>query len=158
MADTKLSPHPLDGLEATESACTAPTFSAFTINQRRWIIAVAAFAGMFSPMSSFIFYPAITSIADDLGVTVELVNLAITTYMVVSGLVPALLGNAADKFGRRPVYLLALTLYLAANLSLSLQRSYAGLLILRMLQSAGSSSKRPPNHLPPLALFLEVFN
>jgi MFS family permease len=148
MARVKLDHPPRDDLEAARSACTAPTFSAFTINQRRWIIAIAAFAGMFSPMSSFIFYPAITSIADDLGVTVELVNLAITTYMIVSGLVPALLGNAADKFGRRPVYLLALTLYLAANLGLSLQRTYAGLLILRMLQSAGSSSKRGPTSCP----------
>lgn len=77
--------------------------------------------------------------ADSLGVTVGLVNLAVTTYMIVSGIVPALLGNAADKFGRRPIYLLALVIYFAANLGLSLQNTYAGLLVLRMLQSAGSS-------------------
>ena len=92
-----------------------------------------------SPMSSFIFYPAINSIAHSLDVTVGLVNLAITTYMVVSGVTPALLGNAADKIGRRPVYLLALGLYFVANIGLALQSDFAALLVLRMLQSAGSS-------------------
>ena len=114
-------------------------FSTFSLWQKRWIIFVAAFAGMFSPLSSFIFYPAITSIADGLGVTVDLINLAVTTYMIVSGIIPALLGSAADKLGRRPIYILALSIYLAANVGLSLQNTYPGLLVLRMLQSAGSS-------------------
>ncbi|CAJ2500693.1 Uu.00g035460.m01.CDS01 [Anthostomella pinea] len=92
-----------------------------------------------SPMSSFIFYPAITSIASDLGVTVGNVNLAITTYMIVSGITPALLGNAADKFGRRPIYILALSIYIVANIGLALQSSFPALLVSRMLQSAGSS-------------------
>ncbi|RYO99670.1 hypothetical protein DL765_010924 [Monosporascus sp. GIB2] len=94
---------------------------------------------MFSPMSSFVFYPAITSLATSLNVTIGLINLAITTYMVVSGITPAILGNAADKIGRRPVYLLALTVYLLANIGLALQNNFAALLVLRMLQSAGSS-------------------
>ncbi|CAM1506380.1 Fc.00g060210.m01.CDS01 [Cosmosporella sp. VM-42] len=88
-------------VEATETPdienSTASDFSSFNAWQKRWIVFIAAFAGMFSPMSSFIFYPAITSIASSLHVGVNLVNLAITTYMVVSGVVPALLGNAADK-------------------------------------------------------------
>jgi MFS family permease len=100
---------------------------------------LAAFAGMFSPMSSFIFYPAISSVASGLGVTIELVNLSITTYMVVSGFMPALLGNAADKLGRRPIYILSLSVYVAANIGLALQNSLTGLLVLRMIQSAGSS-------------------
>ncbi|KAL1878119.1 hypothetical protein VTK73DRAFT_7999 [Phialemonium thermophilum] len=94
---------------------------------------------MFSPMSSFIFYPAISSMADGLGVTTGLVNLAVTTYMIVSGVVPSLLGNAADKLGRRPVYITALLIYFVANVGLALQNSFPALLVLRMLQSAGSS-------------------
>ncbi|ATY59418.1 Major facilitator superfamily transporter [Cordyceps militaris] len=118
---------------------TPPPFTIFTVRQRRWIVFLAAFSGMFSPMSSFIFYPAITSIARGLDVTVELVNLAVTTYMVVSGIVPALLGTAADHYGRRPVYILALSVYLVANIGLACQSSFPALLVLRMLQSAGSS-------------------
>ncbi|KAK8053577.1 multidrug resistance protein [Apiospora saccharicola] len=94
---------------------------------------------MFSPMSSFIFYPAITSMAQSLHTTVGKIDLAITTYMVVSGVTPAVLGGAADNMGRRPVYIVALAIYLTANVGLALQSNYTSLLILRMVQSAGSS-------------------
>ena len=56
-----------------------PELSTFRPWQKRWIIFLAAFASMFSPISSFIFYTATTSIADGVGVTVGLVNLAVTT-------------------------------------------------------------------------------
>ena len=125
--------------DESRAGVSPPPYSAFTPSQKRWIVFLAALAGMFSPMSSFIFYPAINSIAHSLDVTVGLVNLAITTYMVVSGVTPALLGNAADKIGRRPVYLLALGLYFVANIGLALQSDFAALLVLRMVQSAGSS-------------------
>lgn len=114
-------------------------FSAFTKTQKRWITFLVAFAGMFSPMSSFIYYPAITSIADNLGISIQAVNLTVTSYMVVSGVFPAILGNVADLLGRRPVYLIAFLIYIVANIGLALQRSFPALLTLRMLQSAGSS-------------------
>ncbi|RYP81118.1 hypothetical protein DL769_002127 [Monosporascus sp. CRB-8-3] len=134
------------GLSPLNDTSAAP-YSVFTEKQKRWIVFLAALAGMFSPMSSFIFYPAITSLATSLNVTVGLVNLAITTYMVVSGITPAILGNAADKIGRRPVYVLALTVYLLANIGLALQNDFAALLVLRMMQSAGSSGDLRPT--PP---------
>jgi predicted MFS family arabinose efflux permease len=114
-------------------------FSTFTRKQKRWIVFLIAFAAMFSPLSSFIYYPAINSIAKSLRVSTESVNLTVTSYMVVSGIVPALLGNFADMIGRRLAYLIALSVYLLANLELALQRSFPALLTIRMLQSAGSS-------------------
>lgn len=121
---------------------TQPMFSSFTVWEKRWIIFLAAFAGFFSPMSSFIFYPATDSISHSLHVDVGLVNLAITTYMVVSGIVPALIGNAADNLGRRPLYIAVLSIYFMSNIGLALQSSFPALLVLRMLQSAGSSGTR----------------
>ena len=44
---------------------------------------------MFSGLSSFIYYPSITAISYDLHVAVELVNLTITAYQVVSGIAPS---------------------------------------------------------------------
>lgn len=117
------------------------SFSVFTPLEKRWILFLTGFAGAFSPLSSFIFYPAIVPIASGLGVTVGLLNLAITTYMVVSGIVPSILGNAADKIGRRPVYILALFIYFVANIGLAVQNSYPALLVLRMVQSAGVSGE-----------------
>lgn len=114
-------------------------YSTFTKPEKRLICFLIAFAGMFSPLSSFIYYPAITSLSKDLQVSIEQINLTITSYMVVSGIAPAVIGDLADFTGRRWVYILTLAIYCAANVGLALQRSWPALLVLRMAQSAGSS-------------------
>lgn len=135
------------GLKPT--AAPESAYSTFSSRQKAWIVVLVALAGTFSPMSSFVFYPAIDAISKDLHVTVGLVT--VTTYMIVSGIVPTLMGSAADSFGRRPIYALALFVYLVANLGLALQDTYVGLLFLRMLQSAGSSGLLPCFIHPPLS-------
>lgn len=46
----------------------------------------------------------------------------------------------SDNAGRRPAYIAYFTLYMGANMALTVQHSYLGLLILRCFQSAGSSA------------------
>lgn len=57
-------------------------YSTFTVRQKRWIIGMASVAGFFSPLSSSIYFPALTTIAHDLHVTSARVNLTVTTYLV----------------------------------------------------------------------------
>ncbi|KAJ5646090.1 major facilitator superfamily domain-containing protein [Penicillium lividum] len=114
-------------------------YSVFRPWQKNCIIGLAAFAGWFSTISSFIYFPAIPYIASDLNVGVEKVNLTVTSYLIMSGIFPSIMGDAADRFGRRPVFLLGLTIYFAANIGLALQSSFGLLFFLRMLQSAGIS-------------------
>lgn len=49
------------------------------------------------------------------------------------------MGSLADQAGRRPAYLLCFIIYIAGNIALALQHSYPALLILRAVQSCGSS-------------------
>ncbi|KAI9841792.1 MAG: hypothetical protein M1837_000386 [Sclerophora amabilis] len=125
----------------SDVVASSPPYSTFTKLEKGWIVFLVALAGVFSPLSSFIYYPAINSIANDLHVSIEKINLTITSYMVVSGIAPSIIGDIADMFGRRPAYILLLTVYLVANISLALQNSYPALLVLRMLQSFGSSGE-----------------
>ncbi|KAL2121771.1 hypothetical protein VTJ04DRAFT_2226 [Mycothermus thermophilus] len=114
-------------------------FSVFTAGQKRWISWVSSFGAMFSTLNSYIYFPAVIPIAQDLGVSVALVNLTITSYLVVAGIAPAMMGDLADHEGRRPAYLAMCVLMVGANLGLALQRSYPALFVLRMIQAAGSS-------------------
>lgn len=114
-------------------------YSVFTKHEKRWIIFLIAMAGFFSPLSANIYFPAINYLARDLSVSLELINLTITAYLICQGIVPSLVGDTADMVGRRPVYIAAFVVYLAANVGLALQDSYAALLVLRILQSSGSS-------------------
>lgn len=103
------------------------------------IVFLVAVAGFFSPFSAFIFFPAIDDVAAALSTTVQLVNLTITLYLVVQGAVPSIFGEVSERFVRRPTYLTVLIIYIAASIGLAVQDSYGALLVLRMLQSAGSS-------------------
>ena len=114
-------------------------FSVFTNGQKRWINWLASFGAMFSTLNSYIYFPAVVPIARDLNVSVALVNLTITCYLIVAGIVPAIMGDLADHEGRRPAYLIMCALTVGANVGLALQRSYPALFVLRMLQAAGSS-------------------
>ena len=97
---------------------------------------------MFSGLGCFIYNPAMVPLARDLSVSVQLINLTVTSYLIIAGIVPAFMGDIADQTGRRPVYIITFVLMIAANVRLALQKSYPALLVLRMLQSAGSSSIR----------------
>lgn len=130
-------------------------YSIFTLNEKRCIVIALAFAALFSPISSTIYYPALSLIADDLGVSDALINLTITTFMasyitqmgnaslmlcqIFQGLAPAFIGAFSDAEGRRPAYVICFLVYVAANIGLALQTNYAALMLLRCLQSSGSS-------------------
>ncbi|GFF76401.1 citrate synthase [Aspergillus lentulus] len=114
-------------------------YSVFANGQKRLIILAAALASSFSPFSANIYYPSLNSIAADLHVTSSQINLTITTYMICQGLAPSFMGSFADQTGRRPAYILCFVIYIIGNVSLALQHNYISLLILRAVQSCGSS-------------------
>jgi len=118
-----------------------PPFSIFTHREKKWISYVAAFGAMYSVLSSYIYFPALVPMAADLGVSVSLINLTVTSYMIMAGVAPAFMGGLADEGGRRPAYILMFVLVVASNIGLALQHSYAALFVLRMVQSAGASGE-----------------
>lgn len=125
--------------QSTTPSTVVERHSAFTRWQQNCIIGLAALGGWFSSVSSFIYFPAIPFLASDLHVSTHQVNLTVTSYLIMSGIFPAIIGDAADRFGRRPVFLLALAVYSASNIGLALQSHFALLFVFRMLQSAGIS-------------------
>jgi MFS family permease len=131
-----------DNLLYHEPDPTFAVYSNFSKAQKRRIVFLTAFISLFSSLSSFIYYPGMTFIANDLYVSIELMNLTITSFMIISGIAPTLLGEMADFVGRRPIYMGMLIVYVGANIALALQHSYQALLLLRMAQSFGSSGEK----------------
>ncbi|KAJ6111109.1 MFS transporter [Penicillium sp. IBT 16267x] len=114
-------------------------FSVFTKTEKRAMVAVGSLAAFFSPLSSSIYFPALDTIATALDVSTSKINITVTTYLILQGAAPMFIAGFSDTAGRRPAYMICFLIYFAANLGLALQNSYAALLVLRMLQSAGSS-------------------
>ena len=115
-------------------------YSAFARSEKLGIVLTVAFASIFSPLSSYMYFPALTAVATDFHTSLSNINLTITSYMIVSGLVPTILGGLSDQLGRRPIYLFMFFVFVLANIGLALQTSFPALIILRMLQSAGGSA------------------
>jgi multidrug resistance protein len=147
-------PRDMDALQRVSTS--GPVHSVFGKHQKRFIVFMASLAGFFSPVSANIYFPALNSLARDLNVSHTLINLTLTSYMVsrypslpvilllrshqiFQGLAPAFIGDLADGAGRRPAYTICFVLYIAANVGLALQDSFAALFVLRCLQSSGSS-------------------
>jgi hypothetical protein len=123
----------------TNASDAGPVYSAFSPSQKRFVVFMASWAGFFSPVSGQIYFPALPSLARDLNVSNTLINLTLVSYMLAQGLAPTFIGDLADNTGRRAAYAVCFLIYIAANLGLALQNSYAALFVLRIFQSAGSS-------------------
>ncbi|KAJ5910691.1 hypothetical protein N7504_005334, partial [Penicillium tannophilum] len=128
----------VSGPSAKNIPSDAP-YSVLPAGEKTLVIIAGSFAALISPLSSSIYLPAMTSIAQEMNVSVSLINLTITTYLIFQGLAPSFIGSFSDSQGRRPAYLIAFVIYLGANIGLALQNNYAALLVLRCLQSSGSS-------------------
>ena len=126
-------------LAKSKTSASDKPFSSFTLWEKRIIVTVASLGGFLSPLTTNIYFPALNTIADDLGVTITMLNLTVTTYMIFQGLAPSFIGSFADNQGRRPAYIIGFLIYIASNIGLALNNSYAGLMVLRCLQSCGSS-------------------
>lgn len=133
-------PHPA---KLESHAQSRDVYSTFSMSQKRCVICLVAFAASFSTLSSFIYFPAITPLANSLHTSPGKINLSVTSYMIVSAVIPSIVGNAADTCGRRPLFLFTLAIYFVANIGLAVQNSFPALLTLRMLQSAGISGRYP---------------
>jgi multidrug resistance protein len=93
-----------------------------------------------SGFASNIYFPALPTIAHDLNVSVELVDLTVTSYLVFQGLAPSLWGPVSDVKGRRIAYCCTFCVFLGACIGLAETENYATLIALRCLQSTGSAS------------------
>ncbi|ELU41191.1 major facilitator superfamily [Rhizoctonia solani AG-1 IA] len=132
--------------EGAEPLGVEKPFSIYTKQEKWYMVAMAALAGLFSPLASSVYFPAIPTMADAFGKSIELINLTVTMYMVFQGIStlarPMLWGGLADRFGRRPLYLTCLSLLLLSCVGLALvpTDAYWLLMVLRCFQAAGSAS------------------
>ncbi|CAG8364745.1 unnamed protein product [Penicillium salamii] len=118
-------------------------YTIFDKRQKWLIVFIVSFAATFIEVSGFasnIYFPALPTIADDLNVSLELVNLTVTSYLIFQGIAPSFWGPVSDVRGRRIAYTCTLIVFLGACIGLAETKNYATLIVLRCLQSTGSAS------------------
>lgn len=105
----------------------------------RWPSLAVLFSTMFaSQLALTIFLPAVPDIARDLDASLGHVLLMMPAYLVAFAFMQLIAGPLSDRFGRRPVILGGVTLFLVASLACAFAGDIWQLLGARLLQAAGA--------------------
>jgi len=96
----------------------------------------------FAPMSIDMYLPAFPTIQAEFGTDVSMVQLSLSVFMLGFGGGQVFYGPLGDHFGRRPVLLGGVLMYMLTSLACTLVSSPAQLIFLRLLQ--GISAGAPP--------------
>ncbi|KAI9000331.1 major facilitator superfamily domain-containing protein [Hyaloraphidium curvatum] len=139
-AGSALSPGDRPPISSAKGSSASLAAQRFTPGRRRFILLVVSSAGLVAPLCTTIYLPALKTIQNDLGTTEVLINLTVTLFVVVLGIAPLIWAPLSDTLGRRPVYLLTLSLLVVSSAACAGSVNVWMLLAFRMLQAAGSSS------------------
>lgn len=89
-----------------------------------------------STLSLNMFLPSLPNIADAFAADYGLVSLSIAGYLAVTSVLQLVAGPLSDRFGRRPVLLIGLVIFLVASLGCLFATNIWAFLGFRMLQAA----------------------
>ncbi|MEO5336228.1 MAG: multidrug effflux MFS transporter [Magnetospirillum sp. WYHS-4] len=92
----------------------------------------------FGPLSTDMYLPALPAMTGDLGTGVAEVQLTLSLFVAGFALAQLLVGPLSDRFGRRPVLMGGLTLYVLAGLACMLAPSVETLTAARFVQALGA--------------------
>jgi DHA1 family bicyclomycin/chloramphenicol resistance-like MFS transporter len=92
---------------------------------------------MMQPLSTDLYLASLPTLATDFSVPVATVQLTLSLFVVGFGGAQLVVGPLSDRFGRRPVVLGGLALYLLASILCGLSRSIELLIAARFLQALG---------------------
>lgn len=109
------------------------------LHPTRLIVLLSALVA-FGPLSIDMYLPSLPAIARDLAAPVGLVQFTIGGFLTGFCLGMLLYGPLSDRFGRRPVLLAGIALYLVASLACAFASSAEQLIALRVLQAIGGGA------------------
>jgi DHA1 family bicyclomycin/chloramphenicol resistance-like MFS transporter len=110
----------------------------------RWeFVTIVALLMALNAMAIDVILPALQQIGESLAVADENARqLPLTAYVVVFGVSQLVYGTISDRFGRRPVLLTGLAIYVVGCVGSAFSESFAMLLATRGLQGLGAGATR----------------
>jgi len=102
-------------------------------------LATLVIATSVGPLALNIFLPSLPGMARYFAVDYGVVQLALSLYLVAMALLQLVLGPASDRYGRRPVLLTSLIIFLVATLAAIQSPNVHVLLACRIMQAFGAA-------------------
>jgi DHA1 family bicyclomycin/chloramphenicol resistance-like MFS transporter len=98
------------------------------------LLGLLALLSAFTPLSIDLYLPALPIIAVDLHGTAADIQLTLSAFMIAFGVGQIFYGPAGDRFGRRPVILTGLCIYVLTSIGCAFVGEAMQLVVLRLLQ------------------------
>lgn len=118
-----------------------PPYTGFTPFRQNFILGLVSTAGLLGPLAGGIYLPALPVLEEDFRVTSTAINATVSVFMLLCAFAALFWSSFSDWKGRRPLYIIALAIYLASNILLAaLPANFGALVFLRMVQAFGCSS------------------
>jgi EmrB/QacA subfamily drug resistance transporter len=110
-----------------------------TMNQRQiWVVLIGLMSGMFlAALDQSVVSSAMRTIADDLD-GLALQAWATTAYLITSTVSTPIYGKLGDIFGRRPLFMVAIGIFILGSLATGLAGSMFELALFRAIQGLGA--------------------
>lgn len=102
------------------------------------LLAVLALLSAFTPLSIDMYLPALPVIAASLQGSDADIQLTLSAFMIAFGVGQVFYGPAGDRFGRRPVILGGIAVYVLASIGCAFAMAAGHLVLLRFLQGASA--------------------
>lgn len=104
------------------------------------MLLVLALLSAFPAMTTDIYLPALPSMVDNLSTTRTLINLTLSLFFVSFAFGLLLWGPLSEKYGRKPILLTGLTIYIGASIGCAFAANIHWLIIARILQAIGGAA------------------
>lgn len=104
------------------------------------LIPLLLLLAMVGPLTLNILQPALPGLAKALDAPRETVQLTLSLYILGMAVAQLVAGPLADRFGRRPVILICLTIYIAASVAAAFALDITMLIAARIAQAIGATA------------------
>jgi DHA1 family bicyclomycin/chloramphenicol resistance-like MFS transporter len=106
----------------------------------RGLIILIALLSAFIPLSTDLYLPALPEMGTFFGTSTERINLTLTAFFIFYALGILVWGPLSDHYGRKPILIVGLGVYVLASAFCALMQSVDGLILCRILQAIGGSA------------------
>ena len=98
------------------------------------MLALLSLLAMTSPLATDMYLPSFTEIATDLHTSAPNVQLTLTTFLLGIGIGQLFFGPLSDRYGRRPILMSALTVFVFVSAGLVFVPNNSWMIALRFVQ------------------------
>ncbi len=125
-----------------------------SVPSRGWILTILVLAAAASIMSTDLYAPSLAHLPVYFGASKDTVQLTISLNLLAFGAAQLIHGPLSDRFGRRPVLILGMSVFFLASLACALSATVEQLIAARVVQGASAAVEA----VVALAILRDVFD